>query len=216
MKPVNYKNFKLRLLNTKEYKHVYLLLFWPVYLFGFIALERLVPLNFHTVYSPLDDLIPFCEVFIIPYFLWYAFIVWVLAYGLFFDTPTFKKNMYFFIVTFSLTLLTYLIYPTKQELRPQEFLRDNIFVDIVRGCYAVDTNTNVCPSLHCIGSFVTAFSAINSRRYSTVKWKIFFILSAFLISFSTVFVKQHSIIDVFWGIAISFIVYPFIFRKKKI
>ncbi len=214
MKPVNYRNFKLSLLNTKEYRHIYLLLFWPLFGIIFYSQELLIPMNFHTVYSPLDDLIPFCELFMIPYLFWFIFLVWVMVYGFFFDVPTFKKYMYFLMITYTITILIYFIYPTKQELRPQEFARDNFLVDIVRAYHGFDTNTNVCPSLHCMGSFTSAFAAIHSKRYSTLGWRIFFLGTAFLISASTVFVKQHSIIDVIWALVICFIVYPFVFLIK--
>ena len=215
MKPVNYRNFRLNKLNTPEYKHIWLLLFWPLFGIAFYTFELVLPLDFNPVYCFIDDYIPFCEFFVFPYLYWFIFIVWMLIYSFFFDVPTFKKYMYFTIITYSLTMLIYLIYPTEQNLRPAEFERNNFLVDFMKGFYIFDTNTNVCPSLHVIGSYSVAFAAWHSERYKTLFWRIFFMISAALISISTVFLKQHSIIDVFTGLILVFAIYPFVFRKKN-
>ena len=35
------------------------------------------------IHTPFDDMIPFCEFFVIPYFMWFGFIAWsVLYFGL--------------------------------------------------------------------------------------------------------------------------------------
>lgn len=214
MQTTDYRKFRLNKLNTPEFRHIWLLIFWPIFGIVFFSLEHLVPLEFHPVQCALDDLIPYCEYFFIPYFYWFAFIFWILIYSFFFDIPTFKKYMYFVIITYAITCLIYFVYPSEQNLRPTQFERDNIFVEIAKDFYAFDTNTNVCPSLHVTGSFAVAFAAWHSKRYSTVFWRIFFMASAVLISASTVFVKQHSIIDSVVSLVLCFAVYPFVFCKK--
>lgn len=215
MKPIDYRQFRLNKLNTPEFRHVWLLLFWPAFGLMFLLLERFIPLDFQPVYCPLDDLIPFNEFFLIPYFYWFVFIVWILVYSFFFDIPTFKRYMYYLIITYSVTCLIYLLFPTEQQLRPTEFERDNLFVTIMKNFYEFDTNTNVCPSLHVLGSFAVAFAAWNSKKYSTVFWRIFFMASAVWISSSTVFLKQHSIIDVIIALILAFAAYPLVYMRKK-
>lgn len=215
MKPIDYRQFRLNKLNTPEFSHVWLLLFWPAFGLVFLLLERFIPLDFQPVYCSLDDLIPFNEFFLLPYFYWFVFIVWMLVYSFFFDIPTFKRYMHFLIITYSITSVIYLLFPTEQLLRPTEFERDNIFVTIMQNFYEFDTNTNVCPSLHVVGSFAVAFAAWNSEKYRTVFWRIFFMASAVLISSSTVFLKQHSIIDVFAALILCFAAYPFVYMRKS-
>lgn len=211
----NYRNFRLNKLNTPEFRHVWLLLFWPAFGIIFYSLERFIPLDFKPIYCPLDDMIPFNEFFLIPYLYWFIFIFWIIIYSFFFDVPTFKKYMYYLMVTYTITCIIYILYPNKQELRPTEFVRDNFFVTFMKGFYKFDTNTNVCPSLHVVGSFAVAFAAWNSKRYSTVFWRIFFMVSAVWISSSTVFLKQHSIIDVIVALILCFAAYPIVFMRKK-
>ena len=62
--------------------------------------------------------------------------------------------------------------------------------------YQFDTNTNVCPSIHCLGAMAVAFAAWDTERFRKPLWKAAFFAMALLISVSTVFVKQHSVLDV--------------------
>lgn len=40
---ISYRNLNLHTLNTPEYSHVKLLLYWPIYGLAFLTLERLLP-----------------------------------------------------------------------------------------------------------------------------------------------------------------------------
>lgn len=83
------------------------------------------------------------------------------------------------------------------------------------GFYQFDTNTNVCPSLHVIGSMMVVFAAWNTRRFRTALWVIAFTVVGVLISISTVFLKQHSILDVFAAIPICVITYLLCYGTGK-
>ena len=47
-----------------------------------------------------------------------------------------------------------------------------------------------------------------------IGWKIFWIVSLILVCISTVFLKQHSIIDVIAGAILSFVTYLIVYRTK--
>ncbi len=219
MKPVDYRKFRLSGLKTPAFRHLLLLLYWPVFGLIFYSIEffpdrfpNLFPVHYHPVYwAALDEKIPFSEWFFIPYIYWFAFIGWFIVYSIFFDIPAFKKYMHFVIAAYSMTLLIYFIFPTEQNLRKAAFEQGNLLEKWVGMFYAFDTNTNVCPSLHVTGSLAVAFAAWDSKRYRTVGWRIFFMASAVVISLSTVLIKQHSIIDVFVSLALCGIIYPFVF-----
>lgn len=212
----NYREFKLSKLNTPEFSHIKLLLYWPIYGIVFMALERFLNVEYNPVYCRLDDMVPFCEVFVIPYYFWFAFLIGIQIYGFFYDVKAFKDYMYFTILTYTMTVIVYLIYPTSQNLRPTEFARDNIFTDIVQMLYNFDTNTNVCPSLHVIGSFAVYFAARKSKVFSGLGWRIAFFVATVLISISTVFLKQHSVLDIFWALVLCGVCYPFVFEREHI
>ena len=187
----DYRQFRLSKLNDPTFSHLKLLLYWPIYGLVFLTLERFLHLDYHTIYTPLDDLVPFCEYFLFPYLYWFVFLIGMHLYLLLFDTAGFRKFMWFIILTYTATCIIYLIYPSQQELRPETFRRDNLLTRFMTWFYAFDTNTNVCPSLHVIGSLAVLAAAWNTPRFATPLWRTAFTLQAVLISISTVFLKQH-------------------------
>ena len=146
----DYKKLTPAKLKTPEFSHLLLLLYWPLYGIAFLLLERFVSADYHYVECSLDSYIPFCEFFVIPYYFWFVFLIGMLLYSMLLNIETFKKFMWYIIITNTITLLFYAIYPTAQDLRPAVFERHNIFTVIVGKLYNFDTNTNVCPSLHVI------------------------------------------------------------------
>ena len=56
-------------------------LYMLVFLSGFFLLELHEPSDVHIIHCAVDDLIPFNEWFVLPYFLWYA---WVPVFMIYF------------------------------------------------------------------------------------------------------------------------------------
>lgn len=206
---VDYRKLRPSNITSPEFRHLLLLLYWPIYGLTFLILERGLTLNYHPVEAALDAKIPFCEYFVPAYYFWFVFLIGMHFYTAFFDVPAFKKLMYFIMITYTITSVIYIIYPTKQELRPTEFAGDNIFVTVINGLYNFDTNTNVCPSLHVIGSFAVLFTSWHCERFKTFWWQLGFISATVLICLSTVFLKQHSVIDIWTALAVCALAYPF-------
>ncbi len=184
----------------KPYKHGSIpILYGIVYLICFFYLENRPVESFHVIHAEIDDMIPFCEVFIIPYYLWFAYIALSVAAFVFFDKG--KKDFWKLCIALGFGMTFFLIfsyiYPNELHLRPDSFTRDNIFVTLVRGIYASDTATNVFPSIHCYNSMVVNVAICHNQQFR--KYKSITICSnilSILIILSTVFVKQHSVIDV--------------------
>ena len=205
-------------LNTKDYKHFLWLLYWPVFGVLFYYAELFYPADFVPVYSVLDDYIPFNEFFYIPYVYWFVYLIGTIAYTFFFDVDSFKRMMKFVILTYSAAIIIYFLFPTCQELRPVEFPRNNLLTRLVAAFYDFDTNTNVCPSLHVVGTLAALSARLRTPRFRAVGWRIFNIVSGALICFSTVFMKQHSIIDLFAALPWCILAYLLFFchlKKKK-
>ena len=68
-----------------KYKHAIIILYMPIYLLWFTSLEKRTNVHFTDIHCKIDDYIPFCEVFIIPYLLWFLYVAVSLVY-LFFQT----------------------------------------------------------------------------------------------------------------------------------
>ena len=199
---VDYREFKLSKLNSPEFSHLKYLLFWPVYGLVFMLLERFLTLDYTFVHCAMDDVIPFIEYFIVPYLFWFVYLVGMILYTLLFDTKSFVYLMRLIIITCSAACIAYVVFPTAQNLRPAMFARDNVFTDIVKAFYAFDTNTNVCPSVHVSASVVVMMASWNSKHFSKRAYRIAFLTATTLICLSTVFIKQHSVIDVVCGIIV--------------
>ena len=142
------KSSRLRIGTVENYRHLWLLSIWVVYLSLFFVIEHVVTEDYWVSYMPLDDKIPFCEYFIIPYCLWHPLLAVMTAYLAFFDAENFKRYMAFIGIGFITTGIFCLLFPNGQDLRLTEFPRENLCTQFVRIIYAADTNTNVLPSMH--------------------------------------------------------------------
>ena len=146
---VDYRQFRLSKVNDPQFSHLKLLLGWAGYFLMYLLTENLIPREAcYPVHCALDDLIPFCEVFVIPYVFWYLMVAGSLLYFALYNTQSFRELMTYIIVTQVVAMAVYIIFPNRQDLRPDEFLRDNVLTRIVGFLYSFDTSTNVCPSLH--------------------------------------------------------------------
>lgn len=174
--------------------------------------------DYYLIHSPLDNYIPFIEYFIVPYLLWFAFIAAAAGYIFFTDKKGFYKLAAFLVTGMTIFLIICTVFPNGQNLRPETFARDNIFVEMVKIVYATDTPTNVLPSIHVFNSLGVSFAIAHSASLKKKKWiqHSAYILTV-LIILSTVFLKQHSVTDVFAAIVLAGIIYPFIYilEKKK-
>lgn len=201
----------LRLSNVTEpaYRHVLLLLFWPVHGLVFLLLERgMTAERYYTVQCALDGLIPFNEWFFIPYLFWFVYLAGALVYTFFCNVPAFRRMMRFIILTYGTTLIVYFLWPTRQLLRPWVFRRDNIMTRFAAWFYAFDTNTNVCPSIHVLGAVAVSVGMWDCGRFRRAGWRIAFGAMTGLICVSTLFVKQHSVIDVLAAFGLSVVMCP--------
>lgn len=176
----------------------------PIYLLCFAVLERLVTANYWPTQTRLDGLVPFCEWFVIPYCLWYPLLIWVGICLLLRDGPGFRRYMRFLAVTFFVSALLWLLIPNGQDLRPAVMPRDNALTRWIAGLYAIDTNTNVFPSVHVVGAVgavlaVWSSPALRSRRFLSC----FTAVLAAVICLSTLLIKQHTLLDVAGGLVLS-------------
>lgn len=209
--------FCIKNIFDRKYRYIHLLIYWPILGIIFEILESHLTARL-IVEMEIDKLIPFCSWFCIPYLFWFVYVIGTIALFFFFDKESLVKYMWYVIFTYSFTIFVYVLFPNCQNLRPElaTVLQKNSWdYKIMEYIYSSDTNTNVCPSLHVIGSFAVYFSIRNSKiiKSKVIKW--IYLILAIIISLSTLFVKQHSLFDVICGMVVAVLAYPFVFSNNK-
>ena len=210
---VDYREFRLSRLNEPRFSHLKLLGGWIVYFILYFLTENLIPASkCHPIHCWLDDIIPFNELFLIPYCLWYLLIVGSLLYFMLYHIDSFKRLSIFIMITQAVAMAIYIIYPSRQDLRPEVFERQNILTRLMAFIYAFDTSTGVCPSLHVAYSIGIA-SVWAKYDGASRPIKVFIALQAALISISTTFVKQHSFVDVIAALPVCVLAEVLVFGR---
>lgn len=202
---------------SENYKRAWVCLYALIYIPWFFYLEKHVTTEFHLIHVKLDDKIPFIEYFIVPYLLWFAYIAITIGYFMFFE----EKSEFYRLITLlfggmTIFLIVSTVYPNGLNLRPETFARDNIFVDMVKSLYATDTSTNVLPSIHVynsIGAYLAISHSSKLRRYRWVQ--ISALTLTVLIVLSTIFLKQHSVVDVISGCALVSVLYILVYKPER-
>lgn len=203
-----------------KYRHVWPLLYFCLYVPWFFLLEYCDNEHIRTItyiHCPLDDLIPFNEWFIIPYFLWFLYTPAVFVFLFFHSKNEFYRICAFQFTGMTVALIIFTVFPTGLHLRPDVLPRDNILTDLVQNLlYHADTPTNVLPSIHVFGTIATHICLVKSPHMSafTVRrhLKVFSGVLVVLIVLSTMFLKQHSVYDVLAGIALTVVMYIVTFK----
>lgn len=198
----------------QKYKHSLLLLYFFLYLPWFSYLEKTVTKHFHVIHMSIDDKIPFIEYFIVPYLLWFLYVAAAVLYFLLKDKNEYYRLCAFLFVGMTVFLVISTVYPNGHYLRPIEFERDNIFVDLVKNLYLADTPTNLFPSIHVYNSIGVNIAVWHSQKFKQKKG-IRYGSAVLMVSIilSTMFLKQHSVFDVITGIVCSVFMYTVVYTR---
>jgi membrane-associated phospholipid phosphatase len=216
----DYRGVRLNNLTSPQYRHLLLLLGWVGYFILYTLTENLIPPErCFPVHCALDDLIPFNEYFLIAYCSWYVLIVASLLWFLLYDVEKFRQLQTYIIITQAVAMAIYILFPTRQDLRPLAFARDNLLTQLMAFIYAFDTSTGVCPSLHVAYSLGIA-SAWLRERDAALPLRIAIAVWCGVICISVTFVKQHSALDILAALPLGALAEYLVFlrpalRRKK-
>ena len=211
--PYDYSGFSLRRLNEPRFAHAKLLAGWIGYFALYFITENLIPASRCTpIHCALDDLIPFNEFFVFFYVGWYLLCFGSLAYTFFYDVPAFKKLQIFIMITQAVAMLCYILWPSRQDLRPEVFPRQNLLTALMAFIYSFDTSTGVCPSLHVAYSMGILSVGLKDKDLA-VGWKIALTVFVFGICAAVCFVKQHSAVDVLAALPVCLVAEAIVYGK---
>ena len=202
---VDYRKFRFSKLNAPEFEHLKLLGGWLVYFALYFLTENLIPEErLHIVHNRLDEIIPFREEFVLLYCSWFGLIALSLLLFMLYDIKSFRQLQSYIMVTQALAMITYILWPSMQDLRPLVMPRDNILTAIISFIYRFDTPTGVCPSLHVAYSMGIGSVWLRKKDASPV-WKTVLVIWIILICMSVSFIKQHSTWDILAAVPVGMI-----------
>ncbi len=193
----------------KKHGHMLLPVIYGIFYMPIFAYLESRPIErIHIIESDLDAYIPFCEYFIVPYLLWFIYIGAAVVGFMFLERKDYYRLCTMLGVGMTVFLFVSFIYPNGLRIRPTEFARDNMFVDLVKILHRSDTSTNVLPSIHCFNSLAVHAAVRKSQSLRKKKWicPISFV-TCISVVLSTLFLKQHSVIDVIAAVLLFVAVY---------
>jgi membrane-associated phospholipid phosphatase len=140
--------------------------------------------------------------------------VWVLVYGPLYLwlilLPVFviqqqehiRRTVLAYLMVWTSAYVVFLMYPTIAS-RPEEVSGPGFAIWGLRFLYDADPPYNCFPSLHVAHSFVSAFASARVNR----PLGVIAILAAALVGVSTLFTKQHYVLDVVAGALLATVAY---------
>ena len=206
-----------RSLRSRLKPHLWFQAYWVVYLVWFFWLDLTITDPKYIIHSPIDDFIPFNEWFVFPYCSWFLLLAAVTALLWWNDTESYDKLCLMMFSGMTFCLILYMVLPNGLDIRPtaEAVGRDNIAMQIMQLLWKADASVNVCPSIHCQSSGCMALAFSQSRlAKGRPGLKVLAWVWAALICASTVFTKQHSILDVVRGLALVAVWVPVLSAKK--
>lgn len=195
-------------------KEAILVLYMFVHLAWYFLDEHFIQADYpglHLMHCALDDRIPFCAWFIFPYLSWFLYMaipgIWFYLH----EKPVFEKYVLTLECGWFVCMLINTVYPNGQNLRPASY-PDNIAGVLVQLIQAVDTPTNVFPSMHIVGALGVAVALFKSKKLrKKIALQIFSVLLCISICLATMFLKQHSAVDVLGALVVFAATYFFVY-----
>ena len=198
-----------------RYDHSWVFLYWIVYLAWFGWLEENVTSGYYVIQSALDQWIPFHELFVVPYLLWFPYVAAVIGWFFLHDKKEFYRLTAYLYLGMTIFLIVCTIFPNGVSLRPAVLPRDNILTELVRAIWTVDTPTNVLPSLHVYNSVVCCVAVFRDEQLGRSGWlKGIVLMLTISIVLSTMFLKQHSVIDVVTALTMAGALYEVFYQPS--
>lgn len=197
-----------------KYHHALpLIIYGIIYWLWFWHLEQINTTHYNVIHMNIDDYIPFCEIFVIPYFLWFAYVSAAVLYLFFTNKTEYYKTCIFLFTGMTIFLIISTLWPNGHHLRLNTMPRDNIFTHMVASLWSTDTPTNLWPSIHVYNSIGAHLAIMHSSGMADKKRvKIASLVLSCSIIVSTVFIKQHSMFDVITAFVMAAVMYVLVYR----
>lgn len=158
----------------------------------------------NNLMTDLDAQIPFVPAFIIPYLSWYPFIIIMLIVILVNNRKTYYRTLIALCLGLIVCYIIYYFYQTTVPRPP--ITEQGILYSLVRFTYLTDNPFNCFPSIHVLTTYLIWRGALDCNSLSKLM-RLFTSFMFVAIVLSTLFVKQHYVLDIAAAIFIAEVLY---------
>ena len=208
---------------TKKLRTVRPMFFYMLaYLVSFGLIEQWNRLHYTVIHTVVDDMIPFSPVFVIPYILWFPYVLCFTVFLLMKNEEAYHRLCTVLSIGMTIFIVVSVVFPNIHLLRPETMPEENVFTHMISLLYMADTPTNLTPSIHVFNSLAIITAAWKWDWRSdegtvypnTIRgfWRVILTIVGILITLSTMLIKQHSFSDVVIAIALFFFTYILVYR----
>jgi membrane-associated phospholipid phosphatase len=186
----------LKKVDWKKYSPLLLMLVFPILGFMYEMSDNNSHQEVYRLLTAVDQSIPFIKAFALPYSIWIFYIYVCLFYFFKKDINVYYRALLTYVVC---TLLCYFIYSVFQTTVPRPVvIGSDPISELMRYIYNRDQPFNCFPSIHCFSSYMVMRMVWTGSFRN--KWNMTLITGmSSLIIISTLFVKQHVIMDALAG-----------------
>jgi membrane-associated phospholipid phosphatase len=169
-----------------------------------------------------DTAIPFVPQMVIFYlYLFYPLVILTMLYFAFVDYKKGYALGWSLVAINGIAVLIYIVFPVSTFWYREELLAHplagNFWASQVYHIFATDTSFNCLPSLHAAVSTICFYAWFQYAKVKPSKTTKAVTAAAFVIAvgviLSTLFIKQHYIVDEIAGIALAWVIGTFLFKK---
>ena len=102
----------------RKYGHVWMLSYAFIYIPWFTRLQENINKPYHVMHTALDDMIPFEEIFIVPYLMWFLYVAATIAFFFFRNRDDYYRLCTFLFTGMTISLLVCSLFPNGTDFRP--------------------------------------------------------------------------------------------------
>ena len=183
---------------AKERYLIPLGVWFVVYMALFLYLEVCEPEPVHLIFCGLDYRIPYIQAFIYPYLSWFPYICVCACLAVRnLEDREYRKAVFLLTAGMNVFLLISFVWPTGLNLREKVVYDTTVLSGyLIRFVQGVDAPKSVFPSMHVYVTLVLQHTLELQRDRLPGKgiWAGRFFAAAIILS--TIFTKQHSVLDV--------------------
>jgi membrane-associated phospholipid phosphatase len=162
----------------------------------------------HAPAIALDGAIPLVPTWSLIYGALYAFLI-ALPVFVVREEELLRRVVWAYLAVWITAYICFLVYPTVAP-RPEAVADTGFGAWGLRLLYGMDPPYNCFPSLHVAHSFVSALACFRVHRGVGIAAMV----SASLVGLSTLFTKQHYVLDVIAGVLMAVVAYTILVRSR--